>query len=101
MIKVTEESKKHIERTGIKGFLQRLLYKFSGQKILGFLISSVAIIGVVTMSQFWKNPANEIYLKAIEAIKVIAVTLLGVKGIQNGVHAVTDYLKYKNGGEER
>jgi len=85
------------EQTGIGGFFKRILYKLSGQKVIAFLVSSVSILIVIVMAQFWKNPSEAVYLKAIDAVQYIAVTLLGIKGIQNGVHAVTDYLTKKNG----
>jgi len=70
-----------------KGFARRILYKMSGQKIITFLVASVTIIGFVFVRKS-VDISDEIVLKGIDTIKVLALTLMGVKGVQNIVGIV-------------
>lgn len=72
---------------GFKGFGRRILYKMSGQKILTFLVASLAITGFVFVRKA-VDVSDEVIVKGIEAIKVLALTLMGVKGVQNIVGIV-------------
>lgn len=89
---VVGDSSMRKEEAGVKRFFRRVLYKLSGQKVIGFFLSASSILGIVAVSHFWKDLPNEIALKAIEAIKTLAITLFSVKGIQNIAGMTTNYL---------
>jgi len=71
------------EQVNFKEFLKRVLWKFSGQKVIGFLISSLSILVVIGASHYWQDISDPVLIKAIDAIKLIAIALLATKGLQN------------------
>jgi len=81
----------------IKQFFQRILYKLSGQKIMGFIISAGSIILIVVFAKTWTHVSDALYMHAITAIKTIAIALLAVRGVQNAASIASDYMRAKNG----
>ena len=71
------------EQVNFKEFLKRVLWKFSGQKVIGFLISSLSILMVLVIAHYWQDVSDSILAKAINAIKWVALGLLATKGLQN------------------
>jgi hypothetical protein len=63
----------------------------SGQKIITFLVASLSIIGFIFVRKA-VNVSDEVLLKGIEAIKILALALMGAKTVQN----VTGILKNGN-----
>jgi hypothetical protein len=77
------------EECGFNRFVQRALYKLSGQKVIGFLISTAAIVVIIALSHCWRNVPDEIYLKGMGYIKTLALALLGSKMAQNVIGMVS------------
>jgi hypothetical protein len=74
-------------RCDFKGFIQRALYKISGQKIISFFFASVALIVALLLFHPDKN-TEKLVSEAMVHIKTLALALMGVKGIQNVVGIV-------------
>jgi len=98
MVEMTENNTPRKEEANPKRFFRRLLYKFSGQKVIGFLISASAILLLVWFNKLW-NTSEAVTLKAIEAIRALGIALFAVKGVQNGIGMVTDYVHRRNNHE--
>ncbi len=76
------------EECDFKGFLKRVLYKVSGLKIIGFVISTVAVFAVLFVCHVWKGFSETLATRAISAIETLALGLIGAKLIQNVVGIV-------------
>lgn len=86
------------EECGINGFLRRVLWKLSGQKIISVIVSALLIFWIVWAKQRWAGlVSDDVALAAIRAIRVICLGLLG----GNVVLGVADIVKtgkpYNNG----
>ena len=95
MVEMTENNTPRKEEASPKQFFKRLLYKFSGQKVVGFLVSAVAILLLVWFKRLW-DVSDAVIIKAIEAVRALGIALFAVKGVQNGVGMVTDYFHRRN-----
>jgi hypothetical protein len=72
------------EQCGFIGFIRRVLYKLSGQKIISFLVSALMVFLIVWAKHRWSAQLTDaVALKAISSIETICIALLGVKGAQN------------------
>lgn len=86
------------EQTDLKGFFCRLMYKFSGMKVISFILSGLAVIVVVLVASHAAGKlSNDVVIKAIGAIKDLALGLFIVKGTQNIVGMITNS---KTGGND-
>ena len=82
--------------TTLSGFFKRLLYKFSGAKIVSFMLSGASIIALVLIAKIFSGKiSDEIVLSAMSAIKELAIGLFIVRGAQN----VTEVITGRKGGE--
>lgn len=80
------------EQCGILGFLRRVLYKLSGQKIISSLVSSLLIFLIIWAKHKWSTQVSDDVAKAaIEAIKILCLGLLGA----NTALSAFDILKGK------
>jgi len=72
------------EKLSFRGFLGRVLYKASGMKVISFLLSGAAVIILVVLSNDFSGKVSDaVVLKAIDAVKDLAIALFIVKGGQN------------------
>lgn len=72
------------EECGFVGFLRRILYKLSGQKIISFMVAAGMIYLIVWAGHKWADRVTEaVLLKAIDSIKIICIALLATKAGQN------------------
>jgi hypothetical protein len=75
-----------IEELGWKSFGRRLLYKFSGMRVISFVISGSGIIGLLMLAYLFKGAVSDaLLLKAMEAIRDLAIGLFIAKTAQNVV----------------
>jgi len=72
---------------GLKGFGRRILYKISSQKILSFFCASLVIV-VLAYMYHPEKMTETLISEAMTHVKVLAIALMTVKGIQNIVGIV-------------
>jgi hypothetical protein len=87
------------EACGIKGFIERVLYKISGQKIISFFAGAGMIYLVVWAAHRWTGQISDaVLIKAIEAIKTTCIVILGTKAAQNIVGTIKGNGNGENNG---
>lgn len=73
-----------VEELTWKQFGKRLLYKFSGMRVISFVISGTGVIGLLVMAYFFKGRVSDDLLgKAMSAIRDLAIGLFIAKTAQN------------------
>ncbi len=78
------------EETNITGFFKRLMFKLSGMKVVGFIISGTGILVLVVMSRVFHGVvSDQIVLSAMASLEKLALGLF----VANGAITVASVLK--------